>query len=348
MGDRGPTRVTTSRPTAGLAERVAAAVVEPRGGNALDLRAMAFAGAPEEQHRFLLLVKPELLDARRGDTVRAVLTALFEHLNCWGVSLGGVRVLPPRFNRRRRVVERVYERLASVSSRGFAGLSECHRRRLRDEFGPDADGEEHVRGGGRFLAEQPGLTPWGLSVLTDNIGVRKLGSGVYACRAAVASRRLVLLNSFFPFQLDWLSGGCMVALECFTAHTWDSLRDRVVGFVDPPRAEPASFRRRLFENAESLGLGGLCIAFNGVHVSPGPLEALAQLTAVFGVSLEESLSRTTLGAALVEGLGGGAGWGKVFENPDVETDGGVCPLFELTENRAEDYSVEVARTWEKR
>jgi len=252
------------------------------------------------RNQFLLLLKPEVTLAGSPANLRATLDLLLSTLHRWGIAIGGIRVFSSTFVRTHHLVPSLYRILHRVSMYGVAGMSQGSLARLMKLFS-GVRAEEQIRGAYQFLADNDHVTARSLSVMGDSVGTVKIGSGVYAVALPIKGHSMVVLNPFHPHQASWLSmpGSCLVAFECFTNHEWRVLRSQVAGGIEPCIAAIGSLRRTLYDQQEKLGLlRSLCIAYNGIHVSPGPVEALFQLTDLFAPQACDHLPITSLGRLL--------------------------------------------------
>jgi hypothetical protein len=101
----------------------------------------------------------------------------------------------------------------------------------------------------------------------------------------------------------------------------------MIGSTDPERAEPDSIRGRLFREREMYGLKTVSSNFNGVHMSAGPLEALAELMRFFQGDVESysftaQLTQAGLSPERIN-------W--ILTNPVLSHLGKVQTAFDLTE-----------------
>jgi hypothetical protein len=160
-----------------------------------------------------------------------------------------------------------------------------------------------VLGGHQILKNCADLTPLGLCVLVNNRSITKLGAGVYAATADWFGKQLVVLNGFHPYQVETLSDdkSALLAVECWSRTAFKALRNEVIGTVDPSRAQAGSLRRIFCDRSLSLGFQEVCIQFNFVHISPGPLEAAFQLATAFtdhDTKLQFDVHGTNVGSLL--------------------------------------------------
>ena len=95
---------------------------------------------------------------------------------------------------------------------------------------------------------------------------------------------VIILNGFHPRQLSFFIADDTVCafLHASSPTDWDTLRSDLIGSTDPSKADGGSLRGRLYADPAGFGLESVSYNFNGVHMSAGPLEGLAELDRFFG------------------------------------------------------------------
>ena len=94
---------------------------------------------------------------------------------------------------------------------------------------------------------------------------------------------MLLLNSFHPCQIDWFTAPrrSVIVIECFTQKPMRVMREHFIGATDPQEAKAGSFKHMLLSEQKRFGLTNVCTRFNGIHLSPGPVEAMAGMIHYF-------------------------------------------------------------------
>ena len=194
-----------------------------------------------------------------------------------------------------------------------------------------------VLGAHRFLDADPGFSPLALETLARNVPIVKLGSGTYAIRIEVGGRPRIVLNPFYPRQAEHFAKGgrAFIALECTSWRSTVEIRNQLVGSVDPATADHRSLRGVLFRSRRDFGLPVVSIAYNGFHISPGPLEGMFSILRLFGAPWWSPipLGATAFGASL---LARGFDQSKILalaDNPEIHSAEGLVPVFDVTEER---------------
>ena len=223
-----------------------------------------------------------------------------------------------------------YGVINQISRLGRPALTGPAEAALAEAYG-DALDEAGVLGGHQFLAEYPEVSPYALGLLFANAEVNRLAPGTYAALVKVDGAPVVILNGFHPRQLSFFTADDTVCafLHASSATDWNSLRSDLIGSTDPSKADSGSIRGRLFADPAGFGLESVSYNFNGVHMSAGPLEGLAELNRFFGAGAPATgwTFAAALGAAGVSEDGIAA----LLENPTLDAGGERGSAFDLTE-----------------
>ena len=235
------------------------------------------------QHHFFLFLKPEILSVQDSINTKSVLTLFFDHCKEWEVYLKGIKLYSGKAIQKNKLIEKNYETLFILSNEGMNACSESVIRNIDKERALHKISSSNILGGHQFLRKFPHLSPSQLNQLIETAATQKFGSGAYIAKVKHCDEDYLLINAFHPRQIESLSplGGCILALECFSNQPWSVLRNQFVGTVVPAEAPAKSFRRKLYEEQNRLNLKEVNISNNGIHISPGPLEAAFQFKTFF-------------------------------------------------------------------
>jgi hypothetical protein len=287
-------------------------------------------------NEFLLLVKPELTTSADRVIAPDILARIMDQLGQSDIRVGAIRALSGAYVQRHNLIGEQYPILAAVAARGLAGCPECVGAQLAQLA--EREGAIVVSAT-EFLEMHEALTAWSLSLLCDNVETVKVSAGVYASRILQAGYRYLVLNAFHPEQAAWLSrfGSSCVALQCTTRRRWPEIRAVIVGGVDPAKAPSGSLRRSLYEYLRQETQIRLTVARNGVHVSPGPIEAAFQLSSYFQVPVPGTHLGSQAGISPSE-----LEWMR--KNPEVIVNGRRYPLAEAQEDLDTELAVRLVRS----
>jgi hypothetical protein len=99
--------------------------------------------------------------------------------------------------------------------------------------------------------------------------IRKLGEDCYGLPIEAAGRRFVLLNGFYPYQLQAYAAphARIIALTFDTDRPLEWLKKVFQGDADPRVAEKGSVRSFLYELTRRIGAPEIWISQNGLHMS---------------------------------------------------------------------------------
>ncbi|MFD4544509.1 hypothetical protein [Streptomyces bauhiniae] len=294
--------------------------------------------APDDGSQFLLMLKPELL-AEAALAGAGLLGRVLDRLTAGGLRLGAARVVGAADIRARRMVEHHYAVLNRVSAQGLEALPPNARHRLAERYAQDP--AEHpdavpvrILGGHQLLAQRTDLTAAALDALARNLPVGKAAAGVYTTELLLDGERFVVLNAFHPMQVAHFQqpGGAVALLTCTTHRPTDLVRRDVIGATDPAQARPGSVKHMLYQDRATFRAWKVCTRLNGVHLSPGPVEAMFTIQKYFTDDWTPMpLARTALGRRLLAAGVDARALSALGGNPVVEYGGGGH-LFDVTED----------------
>ena len=294
---------------------------------AVDQR-IARSGDAPTGNEFVIFSKPEL-GRLSGADLDKVWDLFAAALSAYGVRVHRTLILTGPELESSDVMAEHYGVINAISRQGRSALTEAAEQALAEQYAADLASGALVLGGHQFLDRFAGFGPYALGVLFANLSVGRLGPGTYAGVVKVDGQPVVILNGFHPRQLSFFTADDTVCafLHCSSATAWDSLRNDMIGTTDPARADGASIRGTLFADPAGYGLAVVSSNFNGVHMSAGPLEGLAELTRFFGGSPTDWTFAGILSAAGVpaDGIAG------LVDNPTLEANGERGSAFDLTE-----------------
>jgi hypothetical protein len=280
-------------------------------------------------NEFVIFSKPELGRLASDDLAR-VWDLFAELIGRYDVTVHSTMTLTGPELEESGAMQAHYGVINQISRLGRPALTEPAEEALREKYA-DVVGSARVLGGHQFLAEYPEFSQYALGVLFANAEVNRLGPGTYAGLVTIDGTPVVILNGFHPRQLGFFTAPDTVCafLHCSSPTDWESLRSDLIGTTDPARADGASIRGRLFADPAAFGLETVSYNFNGVHMSAGPLEGLAELDRFFGTDVPVSswTFAQTLASAGVDDEGVAA----LLANPTLQAGDDRGTAFDLTE-----------------
>ncbi|MGE6631466.1 hypothetical protein [Bacillus sp. NPDC077027] len=298
----------------------------------------------KEQNHVLMMLKPELTNITNGVRLDLILDELFTRLSKTGIEVGAVRVLSSLYLKKEHLLEKQYGMLNAISRHGLAKVSEAAKTVIAKRY-PEYEKQEHlIYGGHQFLAKHQELTPYGLELLTRNVKVDKLGAGTYAIHVDIDGEKILVLNPFHPCQVEWFTAPfqSIVVFECFSKVSVHDMRETFIGATDPKEARAGSFKHMLLNDQKRLGLSNICTRFNGIHLSPGPVEAMAGLIRYFSESGDSLTPHQTQFGHLLQMNGfSKEELDSLCDDALIGTDTlNETPVFELTESLNWDQAIQ--------
>ncbi|MCH5586062.1 hypothetical protein MK805_14060 [Shimazuella sp. AN120528] len=288
-------------------------------------------------NQFIFMLKPELCRVQDGVDLNKILDLVQGQFHTFDVRVRAVRVFSSMYLKKHELIKKHYAVLDRVSKYGLDVCSNGTKERLSQAFPHIKDGNSSVIGSLEFLRNHPDFSPLALEILSQNVETKKLGSGVYAISLTMDDQYCVILNPFYPCQLDWFTtlGNAVVVFECISPKDLKDIRQKMVGATDPHCAQEGSIKNLLLKYKDEFKLPCANIRFNGIHVSPCPIEGLFATIRYFSDDHKNGkiqICDTSFGNLLIQN---GMEKEQILElqtNPLVSADGYKIPLFDLTED----------------
>lgn len=286
--------------------------------------------ARDARNQFCLFLKPWATHpgARIGDLMALV----WDQASARGLSFEEVAILPGPWLEAHGTMAAHYWRMNAFARAGAAALTPAARALFRQAFGERADGAT-ILGGFELLGRFPAITPQRLERIWEETAQVRLAAGLSCARIAVRGETIFLVNGFVPNLMATYHHrhSVVVAFSIAGALGWSDARHRFVGDTDPAQAVAGSLRNLLLQRRAELGID-LRLGANGVHLSAGPLEALAELRRLMSPASPGD-GRPAADFRFGRRLAGSFAAHEVealLKNPKVERDGRETTLFDLT------------------
>jgi hypothetical protein len=317
--------------------------VTREGGNRL-VEAVGSEDSSHDGYDTLILLKPEIATPVFGRRIDLVLYAVFDGLARAGVAIKRVCAWSGKALHQRNIFPQLYGQLHRVAVSGPSLLSWTARTNLRSIT---YQAEVAVEGAFYSLSDCHYVNAARLEKKARGAGIIKLGHNSYASTLEIGGKRRVILNSFWPGLLEHLSAptSVVLAMQCHTHHSPQFLREKIIGNTDPNLALDHTIRSRLAREHKSLGIDMPTIGRNGIHCSPGIVEAIFGIKCFFESSeprLQFTFERKLLRAGIPRS------WFSGFnDNPEIKWNGARERIFEVTENLdAEQTLRALLRVWQ--
>jgi hypothetical protein len=301
----------------------------------------------EKENELVFFFKPELLSSE-SINFEKILEITFEKFAEFDINVESISVLGNEYLKKHGIIAEHYGVINKIAKHGKSELSSQALENFEKIFGESADKVE-ILGAFQFLEKFPEFNEFSLNVLWENLENKKLASGTYCEKIKVGEKYVYVLNGFHPYQLYHFTrpGAFIVVMAVSSDTDWKTLRQDFIGATNPHNAKEGSLRRILLEKKEELGIPVVSQGYNGVHLSAGPVEGLAELLR-FCSDYESgrilSISDTMIGRKFLEAFPEET-VRKLIENPKVEVDGKLAGVFDITEEMNTSQAIEILKKY---
>lgn len=238
----------------------------------------------------LLFFKPEIL-ALDFLGLQEAIQYLWKAAQEFEVSIRTAHVISGRHALRQRFVQKNYAVIhqnATLMPDDDLPIEVCHGLSSSGWRWPVL-GARRALGPGRSADDLIDLWRTGLD------DIKKLGEDCYGLPIVAGGRKFVLLNGFYPFQLQKYRepNAKIIAFTFDTNRPFDWLKEFFQGDADQRIAAKGSVRLFLSGLVERLGAPEIWVSQNGLHMSANTAQGTAELEifeACFGEALHRSCS----------------------------------------------------------
>lgn len=284
-------------------------------------------------NEFLVFLKPEIFMGDQSYHLKRV-TMVASKLEEYGVSVDGMIVVSGGFIQEKGIMAKHYGFINMVSNTASQMVTEADRAKMTELLGEDCS-TIAIYGGHEALKQFPDMTPTALDDFWFTKKSLKVRGGFYFQKYTHAGQDFLLVDGFHPHQIEYftLPDRRVVLMVCHSKTEWKKLRWDMIGSTFPEKASSGSIRGELFARAAEFGYDKVDIANNGVHLSAGPFEGIAELdnfvAKALGKDIFAQLSFVKL--MLAEGLTMEQ-IKKSITNPTIMVEGKAKDLFGSTED----------------
>ncbi|WP_271003479.1 hypothetical protein [Listeria seeligeri] len=244
-------------------------------------------------NQFIIMIKPECLYSRNENT-KEIIKLLINNLIKSNIEIGAAFSMNGRYIAQNSIIENQYFMLNKYAHLGLGSVPLNTVRNLESRVE-----KVNVIGAFNFLElYSDHFDEALLERIAHKNGSEKLGNGLYLLHLIHDNIPYGIINAFHPYQKKHFcnENSNLILLECYSNQPYWKLDEEIIGNFKPSDARENSIRSMLFRNQEKLGIT-INTMFNGVHVSPSPLEGLKALQLYFkGIDIID----TNLGNQLVE------------------------------------------------
>ena len=303
------------------------------------------------KNEFLFFVKPEItLDSEKINAGK-ILDMIQEKIAGSGFKIHNIKILSAKYLDKFDIIAQHYGVINKISSNAVQNLSEGAKEKFKELYGKSVN-EVKVLGGIEFLNEYKDFNANSIDYLWQNQENKKLAGGTYCEAVKIDNEIIYVINGFHPRQLKHFTekGRSIIVFTLSGDMNWSDARSNFIGATNPASANKGSLRREFLDNIAALGLAEVSQGVNGVHLSAGPVEALIELKRYNSDFSDESKTKNftefSFGKKLAETFSEES-VKNILDNVNVESDGKSISVFDLTEEKNAEESIEILKKFFK-
>ena len=298
----------------------------------------------EKRNEALFFFKPEVLKPRVD--FGKILEITLDKFSEFGVSIESACVFSGEYLKKYEIMAKHYGVINRIAREGKSAVSPAAKKKFREFFGEDIE-RAPVLGAFQFLEKYPEFNEFSLYVLWENLEMKRLASGTSCEKIRIGENFMYVLNGFHPYQLLHFTAGdsLIVVMAVVSDSSWKGLRREMLGATDPLHAEEGSLRRILLEKKKEFNLPEVSQGYNGMHLSAGPVEALAELLRFcsnYETGKVLSIGDTAIGRKFLEAFSEEA-VKEMLQNPKIKINGREESVFDLTEEMDVEEAIETLK-----
>lgn len=300
------------------------------------------------KNEFLFFIKPEI--TLPSDTIKLtpVLELIQDKIQEFGLKIHNIKVLSAEYLDKYNVIAQHYGVINKIATNAIKNMSETAKDKFKEIYGIPVT-EVKVLGGIEFLQQYPSFNALSLDFLCQNKKSAKLAGGTYVIDVKLDTETVYVVNGFHARQLLQFTdkGRSIVVMTLSGDLSWADARTNFIGATFPDNAAGTSIRKNLLLNKEALGIPEISQGLNGVHLSAGPVEALIELkryNSDFSDNAKiKDYSSFSFGKKLIDAFGGKSD--TIVTNPDVNNNGKMVSVFDITEEKNSDEAIEILKKY---
>lgn len=302
------------------------------------------------RNEFLFFIKPEITEKSTKIKFSEVLDLIFTSIKEFNFKIHDVRILSSKYLADYNLIAAHYGVINKLSASPLKYLSKNAVEKFESNFNVDVN-QVQILGSLEFLKMFPDVNPVALDYLNQNIKSEKIAPGTYIQKVNIDGQEIFLVNSFHPRQLKHFTdpGRSIITFTLSGDVDWSVARNDFIGKTNPLEAKKGSIRNNLLVNKVSLGLESVSSSRNGVHLSAGPIEALAEMMRYgsdFSKNEIKRLSDFPFGRKFLTQFQQGESE-YYLNNSLVKFNGAEISVFDLTEECNSDEAIEKLKKAEK-
>lgn len=301
------------------------------------------------KNQFLMFIKPEILVDAPSIKTEEMVRLVFDKVSAFGLKVHNIKALGAKYLDENDIIAQHYGVINKLANNAKETLSEAAKEKFKEFYGKSVE-ECKILGGLEFIRAYREFTPYTLDILWQQQVSKKLAGGTYIEEIKLDDETVHLINGFHGRQIHHFtqSGRAIIVVTVSGDTEWEKVRDDMIGNTFPERANPESIRGTFYARKEAYGLADVSIANNGIHLSAGPVEGLIELIRYNSDFSSNGRVKTVkdfaFGQKLLDVFGEDK-TAKILENPNLEVDGKSVSVFDLTELKNADESIELLQKY---
>lgn len=301
--------------------------------------------AEDFKNEFVFFIKPEITQASATIQLSPILDTVFEKLEKFNVDIIEVTILGASHLKENNVMASHYGVINKIATNPRNNLSEDAKVKFFETYGERIEDTQFY--GGVEFQDKTGLSAKDVDDIWAQGDVTKLAGGTYVSKVTIDENPVYLFNGFHPLQLEhFIAEGRSIAVFHAVSNTdWNVLRTELIGATDPAKAKPGSLRHEFLQAKQKFGLEEVSQGSNGVHLSAGPIEGMAEISRFFNGpnKILGSLDGLKLGIEL-KSIFGTSGALHILNDGKIAISDKVVGSYDATEEKNSDEAVALLKT----
>jgi len=287
----------------------------------------------DKENEFVLFFKPEIFFP--GVNTEVSISMAFDKFKEHNVDIAGMLLLTGDRMNELGIMDRHYGFINKLSKNASKILSADDLEKIYSLLEITDRENYKIYGGHEFLASHPSFTEESLDEFWFTKKSAKIKGGFYVQKYELDGEKFVLVDAFHPSQLKHYINPPhkTLVLLAKSNNSWDSLRDIMIGETFPEKAVPESIRGEFYKNKDQYGMREVSIAYNGIHMSAGPFEAIFEIgNFLKGITgADYTPEKTNLHNKMIAAGISQAQALDAINNPKANIDDKETSLFDITE-----------------
>ncbi len=297
-----------------------------------------------QKNNFVFFIKPELTLAAEGINFPAILDIIFKGMERFDVEIHQISLLGAHYLEQHNIIGNHYGVINKIAKDAVGAMSADAKAKFVENFGP-MEGKT-ILGGLEFMKANPDFTAETLDELWMTKKSTKLAGGTYCADIEYKGETIYLVNGFHASQLAHFikKGRSIVVFNASSDQSWEDLRTKLIGATRVSEAVEGSLRRCFLDQKDVLGIPVVDMGNNGVHLSAGPVEGLAELIRFFSQSdmSEKTLMQYPFGQTIIDEFGTEKAI-EVVENCNLTLNGEETNSYDATEEKNSDTAITILK-----